>query len=53
MLDDLTHPGTGLRGLAVQAAPRLIGLASHGKPQPEMAATRPLKDSSGAHHVHG
>lgn len=24
MLDDLTHPGTGLRGLAVQAAPRLI-----------------------------
>ncbi len=24
MLDDLTHPGTGLRGLAVQAAHPLI-----------------------------
>lgn len=37
MLDDQTHQGTGLQGLAGQVAPRVIALASHGNPQHEMA----------------
>ena len=36
MLDDLSNQGAGLQGFALQTAPRVIALASHGSQQDEL-----------------